>query len=90
MDVLNTLREALYELLERDEGITKADLSLVDLDIEYSPVIPIKGGSPMKVDKLQGGVYEIRDAPMFGTNIPAETITIMRYRYLISRDKIRI
>lgn len=73
-----------FDLL-KEEGITKEDLELVDLDIEYSPVIPIKGSEPMEVIKLEGGQYRVPDCPFVGLNISAEELTVMRFRYLINR-----
>ncbi len=69
-----------------EEGITEQDLQLVDLNIEYSPVIPIKGSRPMEVIKLEGGQYRVPDCPAVGLNISPENLTVMRYRYLINRN----
>jgi hypothetical protein len=77
----------MYESLLLDEGITKEDLELVDLEIGFSPVIPIRGSSPMEVIKLEGGFYRIPECPMVGLNITAESLTVMRYRYLIGRGR---
>jgi hypothetical protein len=78
------LEKIKFALLE-EEGITKEDLDLVDLDIEFSPVIPIRGGSPMEVIKLEGGMYRVPDCLIVGLNITPEELTIMRYRFLINR-----
>lgn len=68
-----------------EEGITPEDLELVDLEIQFSPVIPIRSG------KLQDAVEVIqcRDKtkylvqhPMFPNAVDAEGLKIMRYRYL--------
>jgi len=67
------------------EGITKEDLELVDLDIGYSPVIPIKGGQPMEAIRLESGKFRVPECPIVGLNISEEELTIMRYRYLNSR-----
>ncbi|GAG00864.1 unnamed protein product [marine sediment metagenome] len=77
--------EKIYFDILKEEGITKEGLGFVDLEIGYSPVIPIRGGRPMEVIKLQGGAYRVPDCPMVGLNISPERLTIMRYRYLINR-----
>lgn len=79
--------EAIKWDLLKEEGITKEDLELVDLDIEFSPVIPIKGSEPMEAIKLEGGKYRVPDCPMVGLNLSKEEITVMRYRYLINRPR---
>ncbi|MCK5609360.1 hypothetical protein KAR91_46230 [Candidatus Pacearchaeota archaeon] len=81
----DTFEKIKWDLLLK-EGITKEDLELVDLDIEFTPVIPIRGGSSMEVIELQDGRYRIPDCPMVGLNISKEELTIMRYRYLINRN----
>jgi len=80
MNVDKIITELLLE-----EGITKEDLELVDLEIGYSPVVPFKGSRPMEVIKLEGGFYRIPECPFVGLNITPESLTIMRYRYLINR-----
>ena len=77
------LEKIKWDLLAK-EGITKEKLELVDLDIEFSPVIPIKNGEPMEAIKLEGGEYRVPDCLMVGLNLSKEEITIMRYRYLIN------
>lgn len=81
---MDELEKIKWNLL-LEEGITKEDLELVDLKIEFSPVIAIRGGSPMEVIELEGGFYRIPDCLMVGLNLSKEEITIMRYRYLINR-----
>lgn len=79
------LKEIKWELL-KEEGITKEDLELVDLDIEFSPVMPIKGSEPMEAIKLRGGKYQVPDCPIIGMiSLSEEDLKIMRYRYLINR-----
>ena len=82
------LEKINWDLL-KEEGITKEDLELVDLEIEFSPVIPIKGSKPTEAIKLEGGKYRVPDCPMVGLNLSKEEITIMRYRYLINRPPVR-
>ena len=69
-----------------DEGITREDLELVDLDFGYSPVIPVKGMRPMEAIKLEGGNYRVPECPMVGLNISPEQLTVIRYRYLMNRN----
>lgn len=82
------LFEKITEEILMEEGISKDDLELVDLNIEFSPVIPVKGGSPMEVVKLKDGFYRIPDFPQAGLNITEESLKVMRYRFLINRPKI--
>ena len=80
-EVLNSL---YWQELEK-EGITRDDLDLVMLEIEYSPVIPMKGSKPMEAIKLENGMYRVPDCPIVGLNIPEDQFKVMRYRYLINR-----
>lgn len=84
--VNHDLEQIKWQILE-EEGITKEDLELVDLDINFTPVIPIRGGSPMEVIELVGGKYRVLDCPFVGLNLSKEELTVMRYRYLISNYK---
>lgn len=70
-----------------EEGITKEDLTLVDLEIEFSPVIPVRNGSPCEVIQTIGGGYLIPNHPVFRGAISKEELIVMRYRYLINRKK---
>jgi len=78
------LEQIKWNLLN-EEGITKEGLEMVDLDIEFSPVITIKGSRPMEVIELDGGFYRVPDCPITHLNISKEELTIMRYRFLINR-----
>jgi hypothetical protein len=78
------LEKLMWEEL-KEEGITKEDLEMVDLDIEYSPVIPMRGGEPMEAIKLEDNKYRVPDCEFLGLNLSVEQIKIMRYRYLINR-----
>ncbi len=75
-----------WDLL-KEEGITKADLELVDLNIEHSPVIPIKGSKPMECIKLEDGMYRVPGCEMVGLNLSESEVKVMRYRYLINRPR---
>ena len=83
---MSELEEILWKLL-KEEGITKELVDCVDLDIEFTPVIPIKGMKPMEVVKLEGGLYRIPNFTMVGLNITPEELKIMRARYLINRRR---
>ncbi len=78
------LEKIKWDLL-KEEGITKEDLELVDLDIEFSPVIPVRNGSPTEVIETIGGKFLLPDFPLIQGAISREELTIMRYRYLINR-----
>lgn len=81
--LFETINESLWEKFS-EEGITPSDIDLVDLDIEFSPVIPIRGDEPCEVIETVGGYFLIPDRPFFGV-ISRDMIKIMRYRYLINR-----
>lgn len=91
MNELNkTLVEIYWKELEKEEGITKSDIDLVDLEIAFSPVTPFKGSRPMEVIELENGMYRIPDCPEAGINISAEALKVMRYRYLqFDPDRVR-
>ena len=83
--IKEVLETRMWEQLEREEGITKEDLQLVDLDIGFSPVIPFKGDNPCEVmESTTPGKYIIVH-PLVQGAITAEELKIMRYRYLINR-----
>ena len=80
------LEKLKWDLLAQEE-ITKEDLELVDLDIQFTPVIPCKNDTPHEVIETVGGGYLIVNHPMFQHAITAEELKVMRYRYLINRNK---
>jgi hypothetical protein len=77
--------EKIYADLLAEEGITKEDLDFVDLEIGFSPVIPVKGGSPTEAIETIGGKYLLPNFPIFRHAISAEELKVMRYRYLSNR-----
>lgn len=84
----DALELLIWDLL-KEEGITKDDLNLVNLDIEFSPVITVKGGSPMKVIELRGGGYQVPDCPIVGQRpLTINELKVMRFRYLINRPRV--
>lgn len=80
-DILNKINEDLL----KEEGFTKSDLELVDLNIAFSPVIPVKGGSPTIVIKTIGEKYLLPEFPLINHAISKEALTVMRYRFLKNR-----
>lgn len=83
---MEQLEEIKWDMLSQ-EGITKEDLELVDLDIQFSPVIPCIGDNPCEVIETIGDDYLLVNHPMFQHAISADSLKVMRYRYLISRNK---
>jgi hypothetical protein len=82
-EVLKCVRDQYYQELEQEEGITKADLTLVDLSIAFSPVIQFKGSRPVEVTETIGGNYIVHgELPQ---TVDAEMLKVMRYRYLSNR-----
>jgi hypothetical protein len=77
------------------EGITPEVLAAVDLEIEYSPVIPFRGGTlEHAVRVLPWGFFptgvlpdkfEVQH-PLVSNPVDRETLKIMRARYLLARD----
>jgi hypothetical protein len=71
-----------------EEGISKEVLDMIDLDIAYSPVIPVRKGTQVcEVKKTYGGKYLIIDCPFFPNAVDKETIRVMRARFLLSTNK---
>ncbi len=77
------------------EGITPEVLAAVDLEIEYSPVIPFSGGKlEHAVRVLPWGFFpsgtlpdkfEVQH-PLVTNPVDRETLKVMRARYLLARD----
>jgi hypothetical protein len=88
-DFETILDDAKWEIL-KEEGITKEDLELVDLDIEFSPVIPYKGASPCEVTETMGEKYIVHGVINGSQTVGVEMLTIMRYRFLINRPRINL
>lgn len=85
---IEALKKVISDLLE-EEGITQADLDMVDLDIEFSPVIAIRGEKEkdaVEVIKSRGeGYYFVKHPFYHGEPISADALKVMRYRYLTNR-----
>ena len=77
------------------EGITPKVLAAVDLEIEYSPVIPFRGGRlEHAVRVLPWGFFpsgtlpdkfEVQH-PLVTNPVDRDTLKVMRARYLLARD----
>lgn len=77
-------REKYYQQLFEEEGISKEDLDMVDLDIGFSPVLPFRGDKyPAEVIETIGGDYIVHGHPF--NPVSAEMLKVMRYRYLSNR-----
>lgn len=81
-----SLENIKWKLLA-EEGITKEDLDLVMLHIQFTPVMPCRNDPPFEVVKTVGGKYLIVNHPIFRDAVSADELTVMRYRYLMSRNK---
>lgn len=94
MTVLNVLQDWIAAELAA-EGITPEVLALVDLGVEYSPVIPFRGGRlEHAVRVLPWGCFptgvlpdrfEVQH-PLVTNPVDRDTLKIMRARYLLARD----
>lgn len=72
-----------------EEGITQALLDFVDLEVEYTPVLAIRGETlrdAAKVTKTMGGKY-IVDHPLIQHSVDADGLKVMRLRYLLALKK---
>jgi hypothetical protein len=94
MTLLNVLQDWIAGELTA-EGITPDVLAAVDLEIEYSPVIPFRGGTlehAVRVlpcgffpsDTLPGQ-FEVQH-PLVTNPVDRDTLKVMRARYLLARD----
>lgn len=81
---MEKIEQIVWDILA-EEGITEKDLELVDLDINFSPVIPIRNGEPFEVIEAVGGGYLIPGHPIYNRAVSSQTLKVMRYRYLINR-----
>lgn len=80
--ILANESEKYFNVLFEEEGITKEDLEMVDLNIRFSPVLISKDSRPVEVTKTIGGDYIVPGYPI--NPVPAEILKVMRYRYLTS------
>ena len=94
MSILNVLKRFVDDELA-NEGITPELLEMVDLSIEYSPVIPITGGGvDDAIDVRPWGFvpeevlpdkFEVMH-PLVHNPVSRESLKVMRARYLLARD----
>jgi len=80
-NIENELKKSLAE-----EGITQDLIDCVDLEIEYTPVLAIKGeniSDAIEVIKTKNG-YFVKH-PFINKVINEDELKIMRCRYLLSR-----
>lgn len=71
---------------DTEEGFSPELLDFVDLDIEYSPVIAIRGGfisDAVDVMKTIGGRYLVKHSA-FTNPVEPEALKRMRLRYLLA------
>jgi len=81
--------DMVENLVQESEGITPDILSMVDLEIAYSPVIVIVGEGieeAVEAVKTKGGKYLVRH-PMVHHAVSAEDLKVMRCRYLLARGQ---
>jgi hypothetical protein len=93
MSLLNVLRDWIGHELAA-EGITPELLAMVDLEVEYSPVIPFHGGRLEHAVRVRpwgffpSGVlpdkFEVQH-PLVTNPVDRETLKVMRARYLLDR-----
>lgn len=94
MSILNILRRFVADELEQ-EGITPDLLAMVDLEVEYSPVIPFAGGGVDSAVEVRpwGFVragelpekFEVQH-PIVNNPVDRDSLRVMRVRYLMARD----
>ena len=94
MSIFDFLKRIVDDELAK-EGITPELLAMVDLSIEYSPVIPFAGGSidDAIVVRPWGFVpddqlpekFEVRH-PLVRNPVSRDALKVMRARFLLARD----
>jgi hypothetical protein len=86
MENLKDILKKIYWEQLAEEGITKEDLKMVDLEIGCTPVIPFKGDDPVDAVETMGLGYQVIH-PLVSNPVTPEELKVMRYRYLISRKR---
>lgn len=94
MNILNVLKRFVDDELAK-EGITPDLLEMVDLSIEYSPVIPFSGGGVddaiavrpwgFVADDVLPDKFEVMH-PLVHNPVSRDSLKVMRARYLLARD----
>jgi len=82
-NIINDLEQIMWDDLS-EEGITKEDIELVDLEIGFSPVTPFRDSNPCEVTETVTGKYLVIH-PLLPNAIGPEMLKIMRCRYLSNR-----
>ena len=94
MSILNVLKRLVDDELAK-EGITPGILEMVDLSIEYSPVVPFAGGSVYVATKVRPWGFLPDDVlperfevmhPLVHNPVDRDSLKVMRARYLLARD----
>lgn len=88
MSFMEILEDLVSQSL-KEENISIKDLELVDLEMGFSPVIAIKGGTfndAVNVIQCQNQNKYIVNHPLFKNAVNADELKIMRFRYLKSRQ----
>jgi len=78
--IAETLEKLYWEELNK-EGITKEDIGLIMLEIEFTPVTPFEGASPCEVKETIGNNYIVM-SPTGAITVDEEGLKVMRFRYL--------
>jgi hypothetical protein len=94
MSPFDVLEKFIAEQLAA-EGITPGLLAMVDLNVEYSPVIPFRGGRlehavPVRPwgffpSSVLPDKFEVQH-PLVTNPVDRDTLKVMRARYLLARD----
>ena len=94
MSILNVLKRFVDDELAK-EGITQELLEMVDLSVEYTPVIPFAGGGVddaiavrpwgFVADDVLPDKFEVRH-PLVHNPVNRDSLKVMRARYLLARD----
>lgn len=94
MNALEALEKFVNDELA-SEGITPQLLEMVDLSIEYSPVIPFRDGQLEHAVRVHPWGFYPRDIlpdkfeidhPLVTNPVGRESLKVMRARYLLARD----
>ena len=94
MNLLDVLKRFIGDELAK-EGITPELLEMVDLSIEYSPVIPFSGGGVDDAVKVRPWGFIPDDVlpdkfdvmhPLVNNPVDRESLKVMRARFLLARD----
>ncbi|WP_417848793.1 hypothetical protein [Thalassoglobus sp.] len=94
LSILNVLKRFMDDELAK-EGITPELLEMVDLSVEYTPVIPFAGGGVDDAITVRPWGFVTDDVlpekfevchPLVHNPVSRESLKVMRARYLLARD----